>query len=55
MILNIKQLYARPKPDKSVVSGEQLLALCRAGVKITVLERTKRNGWWKITIAKADK
>jgi hypothetical protein len=49
--LNVNELFTRHKPEPLVVTGDQILALCREGKNITNLERvTGRNGFWKVTI-----
>ena len=49
--MNFNAAFETPKPAGPViVSGDELLAMCRAGRNITGLKRTKRNGYWEAII-----
>lgn len=52
--MQLKAIYARPEPE--LVTGDELLALAERAkngeLTITLLQRTKQNGLWKVTIKK---
>ena len=49
--MDYKAAFSKPAPpDPVIVSGDELLAMCRAGRNITGLKRTKKNGFWEVIL-----